>query len=119
MPVLHTENGPFHYELAGPSSAPVLLFSNSLGTDLSMWHPQAQTLAQDFRVLRYDGRGQGQSVIAPGPYTIDTLAGAIPCSPNGRFMSRGSKLRPDVVENRSSTFRWPRRRNAGTSSVNR
>jgi len=74
MPVLHTENGPFHYELAGPSSAPVLLFSNSLGTDLSMWHPQAQTLAQDFRVLRYDGRGQGQSVIAPGPYTIDTLA---------------------------------------------
>jgi len=74
MPVLHTKNGTFHYELAGPSSAPVLLFSNSLGTDLSMWDPQVQTLAQEFRVLRYDGRGQGQSVITPGPYTIDALA---------------------------------------------
>ena len=74
MPVLHTEDGTFHYELAGPPGAPVLLFSNSLGTDLSMWDPQAQTLAHDFRVLRYDGRGQGQSVVTPGPYTIETLA---------------------------------------------
>jgi pimeloyl-ACP methyl ester carboxylesterase len=37
MSVLHTENGTFHYELAGPQGAPVLLFSNSLGTDLTMW----------------------------------------------------------------------------------
>jgi hypothetical protein len=36
MFVLHTENGTFHYELAGPPGASVLLFSNSLGTDLSM-----------------------------------------------------------------------------------
>jgi 3-oxoadipate enol-lactonase len=74
MPVLHTEDGTFHYELAGPQGAPMVLFSNSLGTDLSMWDPQSHTLAQDFRVLRYDGRGQGQSVVAPGPYTIETLA---------------------------------------------
>lgn len=74
MPVQHTKNRAFHYELAGVPGAPVLLFSNSLGTDLSMWHPQAQTLAQEFRVLRYDGRGQGQSVVTPGPYTIETLA---------------------------------------------
>ena len=45
MPVQHTKNRAFHYELAGVPGAPVLLFSNSLGTDLSMWHPQAQTLA--------------------------------------------------------------------------
>jgi 3-oxoadipate enol-lactonase len=74
MPVLHTAKGTFHYEVAGPPGAPVLLFSNSLGTDLSMWGPQAQTLAQEFRVLRYDGRGQGQSPVTPGPYTIETLA---------------------------------------------
>ncbi len=76
MPALHTENGTFHYELAGPPGAPVLLFSNSLGTDLTMWDPQSQTLAADFRVLRYDGRGQGQgqSPLTSGPYTIDTLA---------------------------------------------
>jgi 3-oxoadipate enol-lactonase len=74
MSVLHTELGSFHYELAGPQGAPVLLFSNSLGTDLSMWDPQTPTLAQDFRVLRFDGRGQGQSVVTPGPYTSETLA---------------------------------------------
>ena len=74
MSVLHTENGTFRYEIAGPQGAPVLLFSNSLGTDLSMWDPQSRTLSQNFRVLRYDGRGQGQSVVASGPYTIESLA---------------------------------------------
>jgi 3-oxoadipate enol-lactonase len=74
MSVLHSENGTFHYELAGPPGAPVLLFSNSLGTDLSMWEPQSRTLSKGFRVLRYDGRGQGQSVVTPGPYTIEQLA---------------------------------------------
>jgi 3-oxoadipate enol-lactonase len=74
MPVLHTKSGTFHYEIGGPPGAPVLLLSNSLGTDLSMWDPQAQTLAQEFRVLRYDGRGQGQSMITPGPFTVDALA---------------------------------------------
>ena len=77
MPILHTENGALHYELAGPTSAPVLLFSNSLGTDLSMWDPQSQTLSADFRVLRYDGRGQGELVVPPGPYTIEILAGDV------------------------------------------
>jgi 3-oxoadipate enol-lactonase len=31
-------------------------------------------LSQEFRVLRYDGRGQGQSVVTPGPYTVEQLA---------------------------------------------
>ena len=29
-----------HYELAGPEDAPVVVFSNSLGADLSMWNAQ-------------------------------------------------------------------------------
>ena len=74
MSVLQTKNGTFHYELAGPQGAPVLLFSNSLGTDLSMWDRQADALSGDFRVLRYDSRGQGQSVVSPIPYSIDGLA---------------------------------------------
>jgi len=74
MSVLQTKNGTFHYQLAGPQAAPVLLFSNSLGTDLSMWDRQADALSRDFRVLRYDSRGQGQSVVSPGPYSIDGLA---------------------------------------------
>jgi 3-oxoadipate enol-lactonase len=74
MSVLQTKNGTFHYELAGPEGAPVVLFSNSLGTDLSMWDRQSDALCRDFRVLRYDSRGQGQSVVSPSPYSIDNLA---------------------------------------------
>jgi len=62
------------YEISGPSGAPVLVFSNSLGAALSMWDAQAPVFASKFRVLRYDTRGHGQSSVTPGPYTIEQLA---------------------------------------------
>jgi 3-oxoadipate enol-lactonase len=74
MPALDTANVRLHYQFSGSEDAPVLLFSNSLGTDLTMWDPQASALARDFRLLRYDGRGQGQSAVTPGPYSISQLA---------------------------------------------
>lgn len=49
------------YTLEGPAGAPVLMFSNSLGTTMDMWRPQAEALAQRYRVLRYDTRGHGAS----------------------------------------------------------
>lgn len=60
-----------HYELEGPARVPLLAFSNSLGTDLSMWDSQATTLGQDFRILRYDMCGQGQSSVVPGDGSIE------------------------------------------------
>jgi 3-oxoadipate enol-lactonase len=51
-----------HYELSG-SEGPVLMLCNSLGTDFSMWDAQAERLGRDFRILRYDTRGQGQSSV--------------------------------------------------------
>ena len=42
-----------HYRIDGAAAAPVLVLSNSLGTDLRMWEPQMDALAQCFRVLRY------------------------------------------------------------------
>jgi len=74
MPYVDIENARIHYELAGPGDSPALVFSNSLGTSLAMWEPQVSALARTFRVLRYDGRGQGQSSVSPGPYTISRLA---------------------------------------------
>ena len=59
------------YELSGPEAAPLLVFSNSLGTDLSMWDSQAKTLAREFRILRYDMRGQGKSCVIPGDSSIE------------------------------------------------
>ena len=57
----------------GPSGAPVLVLSNSLGADLAMWDPQMPALARAFRVLRYDSRGSGGSSVSPGPYSIERL----------------------------------------------
>ena len=62
-----------HYAIEGADGAPVLAFSNSLGTNYSMWDPQAQELRKTFRILRYDTRGHGQSAVLPGPYTIEQL----------------------------------------------
>lgn len=53
--------------------APVVLLSNSLGSDLAMWHPQVEALAAHFRVIRYDTRGHGRSPVPDGPYVIDDL----------------------------------------------
>jgi 3-oxoadipate enol-lactonase len=64
-----------HHRLDGPDDAPVLMLSNSLGTNLAMWEDQLAALAGRFRVLRYDQRGHGRSPATPGPYTIAELAG--------------------------------------------
>ncbi len=57
----------------GAADAPVILLSNSLGTDLSMWEPQIAALAGRFRVIRYDSRGHGRSDAPPGAYSMDRL----------------------------------------------
>jgi 3-oxoadipate enol-lactonase len=64
-----------HHRLDGPDDAPVLMLSNSLGTNLGMWEDQLAALAGRFRVLRYDQRGHGRSPAPPGPYAIAELAG--------------------------------------------
>jgi 3-oxoadipate enol-lactonase len=62
-----------HYQLEGAEHLPVLVLSNSLGTDLSMWDKQMEALTEHFRVLRYDSRGHGRSEVPDGPYSIDEL----------------------------------------------
>jgi 3-oxoadipate enol-lactonase len=62
-----------HVRTDGDPARPCLVLSNSLGTDLSMWDPQAATLARDFYVLRYDTRGHGRSGIGTAPVTLDRL----------------------------------------------
>ena len=57
----------------GAADAPVLVLSNSLGTNLSMWEPQMAELSRGFRVLRYDTRGHGESSVTPGSYSIERL----------------------------------------------
>lgn len=63
-----------HHVVTGPPDAPVVVLSNSLGSSLAMWDPQAEALARDYRVVRYDLRGHGCSPAPPGPYTLADLA---------------------------------------------
>lgn len=62
-----------HHELTGPADAPVIVLSNSLGTDLTLWDEQVPALIDRFRVLRYDQRGHGRTPATPGPYDVKLL----------------------------------------------
>src|SRR5271166_2968093 len=73
MPFVEVGELRTHYALSGDKDRPVLVFSNSLGTDLSMWDAQVAKLEGRFRILCYDTRGQGQSSVTPGDYTIQQL----------------------------------------------
>ncbi len=74
MPVIQADDGnPINVEVEGPATAPVLIMSNSLGTNLHMWDDQAPALAQHFRLVRYDRRGHGKTGVPKGPYTMDRL----------------------------------------------
>ena len=61
------------YELDGRDGAPVIVFTGSLGTDLTMWQPQSGRLSERFRTLRYDIRGHGTSEVPSGPYSMADL----------------------------------------------
>lgn len=66
MAFVQLADGELHYEIEGPAEAPVLVLSNSLGTDLHMWDAQMPAFAEHFRVLRFDTRGHGQSLVTEG-----------------------------------------------------
>jgi 3-oxoadipate enol-lactonase len=77
VPFIEANGVRIRYRLEGKPGAPVIVFSNSLGTNLSMWDPQVSALRDDFRILRYDTRGHGLSAVPPGTYTQDQLGGDI------------------------------------------
>jgi len=74
MPFAKLPDAQIFYDWSGPDHAPVLVLSNSLGTNHRMWDPQVPALTKHFRLLRYDTRGHGQSSATPGPYTIEKLS---------------------------------------------
>ncbi|KWX21346.1 adhesin [Mycolicibacterium wolinskyi] len=63
-----------HHIVSGRPDAPVVVFSNSLGSTYRMWDAQLAAFEERFRVVRYDTRGHGQSPVPDGPYSIDDLA---------------------------------------------
>ena len=73
MPDIKADGCTTHVEVAGPEQAPVLMLSNSLGTDLHMWDQQVAPFTRHFRLIRCDRRGHGRSDAPQGPYTMERL----------------------------------------------
>jgi 3-oxoadipate enol-lactonase len=61
MPWLQRNGYRLYHTQDGDPAAPALVFSHSLGADLSMWDPQVEALENHFRLIRYDHPGHGRS----------------------------------------------------------
>ena len=74
MPFAEVNGTTLHYRFDGPEQGPVVMLSNALGSDLTMWEFQIPALVEaGYRVLRYDSRGHGHSAVPDGPYSIELL----------------------------------------------
>ena len=56
------------YALNGPVDAPLIVFSNALGTNMSIWKNVRTELGTRFQTLVYDQRGQGVSSDVEGDW---------------------------------------------------
>jgi 3-oxoadipate enol-lactonase len=63
-----------HYLVEGAKDKPVLVFCNSLGSDLRIWDGIVPHLIANFSIIRYDKRGHGLSEAPAPPYSLDDLA---------------------------------------------
>ncbi len=64
-----------NYVIDGPEGAPWVTFTTGIANDIAMWDAHVETLARDYRLLRYDSRGHGGSEATSPPYDFDTLIG--------------------------------------------
>lgn len=71
MNVTRVNGVQLHYSLMGPADRPVIVFSNSLGTDFRVWDRLVERLSGRYRMVRYDKRGHGLSEATPRPYRMD------------------------------------------------
>jgi 3-oxoadipate enol-lactonase len=60
-----------HFRDENPGKDRTFVFVNALGTDLRIWDEVVADYAGQFRVMRYDLRGQGLSDSPSAPYSID------------------------------------------------
>jgi 3-oxoadipate enol-lactonase len=88
---------------------PALVLVHAGNADSSMWDGQFERLSKNHRVLRYDLRGFGQSLLPPGPFSfaqdLVALIGewdvgpvvAVGASVGGRIALEAALLRPELI----------------------
>lgn len=59
--VLERQGCPLHYWVGGPAGRPLVVFTHGAGVDHHSFDPHLPVVAERYRVLTWDVRGQGQS----------------------------------------------------------
>ncbi len=70
MPQVEVNGVKLYYEFHGPEEAPVVALVNGVLMSTRSWALQLPAIAQRYRVLLHDCRGQGQSDHPQAPYTM-------------------------------------------------
>ena len=73
MPQVDVNGIRTEYRIDGKESAPYVTFVTGIANDLTMWDPQVEALGKEFRILRYDLRGHGDTRATEGDYTMELL----------------------------------------------
>lgn len=68
-----------HVSDEGPRDGRVVVFANSLGSDMRLWDDILPLLPDGLRIIRQDKRGHGQSDVPDGPYSMGTLVSDAEC----------------------------------------
>lgn len=73
MTILHL-TGSITPARSGAADTPLVVLGPSLGTTTALWAQVADRFAEDYRVLRYDIPGHGESPVATSAFSIEDVA---------------------------------------------
>ncbi|MGM8362260.1 alpha/beta fold hydrolase [Flavobacterium sp. ARAG 55.4] len=62
------------YKIEGNLSKPVLVLSNSIATNFTMWDGQIENFSKYYTIIRFDTRGNGLSDAPVGDYSIARMS---------------------------------------------
>ncbi|HEY7241270.1 MAG TPA: alpha/beta fold hydrolase [Burkholderiales bacterium] len=73
MPQVDTNGIKIEYRVDGKEGAPYITFVTGIANDLTMWDAQVAALGKEYRTLRYDLRGHGDTLATEGDYSMELL----------------------------------------------
>jgi 3-oxoadipate enol-lactonase len=73
MPQVDVNGIKIDYRIDGKEGAPYITFVTGIANDVTMWDGQVAVLGKDYRTLRYDLRGHGDTQATEGDYSVELL----------------------------------------------
>ena len=73
MPKIKANGIEINYQFIDNGKPETLVFSNSLGTNFSMWNKQIEAVSKHFNILLSDTRGHGETEVTEDEYSAELL----------------------------------------------